>query len=119
MKLNKNDLIISLIAMIIFICIGFTATVYATNNGTQNMSWNFLGQNNSANNLIQVVETNNTTQNTIQYVSNNTTNTNVANNNTNKVPNTGLEDLPWVVIGICAISAIFAYNKIKEYKNID
>ena len=46
----------------------------------------------------------------------NTTNTNT--NNPTQLADTGLEDLPWVIIGICAVSAIFAYKKIKEY-NID
>lgn len=47
----------------------------------------------------------------------NTENTNVAEN---KLPQTGVaEDTTlFVFIGICLISAIYAYTKIKNYKNI-
>lgn len=77
--------------------------------------------------------TNNTTNNT----SNNTTNTgnnsltnNTANNNTNKnnssiynntnLPKTGIEDsIPVaMLVVVFGISAIYAYKKIKEYRNI-
>ena len=46
-----------------------------------------------------------------------TENTNVAEN---KLPQTGVaEDTTlFVVIGICLVSAIYAYTKIKNYKNI-
>lgn len=47
----------------------------------------------------------------------NTENTNVAEN---KLPQTGVaEDTTlFVFIGICLVSAIYAYKKIKNYKNI-
>lgn len=47
----------------------------------------------------------------------NTENTNVAEN---KLPQTGVaEDTTlFVFIGICLVSAIYAYTKIKNYKNI-
>lgn len=47
----------------------------------------------------------------------NTENTNVAEN---KLPKTGVaEDTTlFVFIGICLVSAIYAYTKIKNYKNI-
>lgn len=47
----------------------------------------------------------------------NTENTNVAENN---LPQTGVaEDTTlFVFIGICLVSAIYAYTKIKNYKNI-
>ena len=47
----------------------------------------------------------------------NTENTNVAEN---KLPQTGVaEDTTLLVfIGICLVSAIYAYTKIKNYKNI-
>ena len=47
----------------------------------------------------------------------NTVNTNVAEN---KLPQTGVaEDTTlFVFIGICLVSAIYAYTKIKNYKNI-
>lgn len=47
----------------------------------------------------------------------NTENTNVAEN---KLPQTGVaEDTTlFVFIGICLVSAVYAYTKIKNYKNI-
>ena len=47
----------------------------------------------------------------------NTENTNVAEN---KLPQTGVAEdtTSFVFIGICLVSAIYAYTKIKNYKNI-
>lgn len=47
----------------------------------------------------------------------NTENTNVAEN---KLPQTGVakDTTLFVFIGICLVSAIYAYTKIKNYKNI-
>ena len=46
----------------------------------------------------------------------NSTNSNASNNNPDQLADTGLEDWPWIIIAICAISTVFAYKKIKEYK---
>jgi len=45
----------------------------------------------------------------------NTTNTNSVNNTTNTMPNTGVSYSSLVVIAIAAVSAVYAYKKIKEY----
>lgn len=61
----------------------------------------------------------NTTTNTVNTA--NTVNSiEVVNTNTNtpgQLANTGLQDLPYLVITLLIISAIFAYKKIKEYKS--
>ena len=120
MKLKKKELIISVIMLIVFLVAGLNLAVLATSDdGSQNIL--FPPANNSLNNNLNIITPgNNTTDDE------NTGNSIIIpikdgelNENTNtptEVPNTGLEDLPWVIIGICAVSAIFAYKKIKEYK---
>ena len=48
---------------------------------------------------------------------NNSSSYNSANTATNNVPQTGLEDNTgmFIIIGICVISAIYAYKKIRDY----
>lgn len=63
-----------------------------------------------------------TSSNTIEIVNGtanqNTVATNSANNATSneQLANTGLEELPWLVIAILGVSAVYAYNKVREYK---
>lgn len=110
MELKKKELIISVIMVIAFLVVGFNLTVLATEN---NGFLPFPSTNNTNNSIFEgIIPSNNTTDNNANNTNNNTN----ANTNTpGQVPNTGLEDLPWVVIGICGVSAIFAYKKIKEY----
>lgn len=119
MKLKKKELIISVIMLIVFLVAGLNLAVLATSDdGSQNIL--FPPANNSLNNNLNITPGNNTTddENTGNSI-NIPIKDGELNENTNtptEVPNTGLEDLPWVIIGICAVSAIFAYKKIKEYK---
>lgn len=47
------------------------------------------------------------------------TNTNSSYNNTTNLPQTGADDYAIVlVIGVFAISAVYAYKKVRDYKNI-
>ncbi len=100
MNLKKIELIVVALLVVIFLAVGtsfvFAADVPFSFDATGNSA---NAANNSANELIP-------------------TNSNKTNTSKDVVPNTGLEDLPWVVIGIVALSAVFAYKKIKEY-NID
>ena len=69
-----------------------------------------------------------TTGNQVQNnVVNNLVNNNVNNNNAKKyntnntagLPQTGIEDYNiGILLIICVVSALYAYNKIKQYKNI-
>ena len=120
MKLKKKELIISVIMLIVFLVAGLNLAVLATSDdGSQNIL--FPPANNSLNNNLNIITPwNNTTddENTGNSI-NIPIKDGELNENTNtptEVQNTGLEDLPWVIIGICAVSAIFAYKKIKEYK---
>lgn len=52
--------------------------------------------------------------------SNNTSNSSVYNNTNNNLPKTGIEDsIPVAaLVVVFGVSAVYAYKKIKEYKNI-
>lgn len=129
MKLGKKELIISIVMLIVFVVIGLNVSVFATsstNTVSLNNGFSFNLTNNS-----NTIPTNNTATNNIEkdqeIPTNNTViptnNTNVNNANTNNastkdVPNTGLEDMPWLVIAVCGVSAIFAFKKIKEYNEV-
>ena len=97
----------------------FASNVYAANdvyddltllNNTNSGSTNTNVTNNTATNLT----TNNTTNNTT-----NKTNNSSVYTNTN-LPKTGVEDsIPVaLLVAVFGISAVYAYRKIKEYKNI-
>lgn len=62
---------------------------------------------------------NNVVNNTVNNTVNNNTNKNSSYNNTN-LPKTGVEDaIPVVIlVVVCGISAVYAYKKINDYKNI-
>lgn len=103
----KKELVISIVMIIVFTIVGLNMNALAADNQFTNLT--LTNKNN-------VVNTN--TSNSIQFVNtangiNNNTNTNTSNEN---LANTGLEDLPYLVITLLAVSAIFTYKKIKEYK---
>lgn len=122
MKFMKNETLIT-IALII----GFLILIGLNSNVTATTTQNFNGPNSvtvapkntessNSNSMFELVGGDTTSTNT-----NTNTNTNAVDNNTNKsgqLANTGLEDLPYLLITILAISAIFAYKKIEEYKSI-
>ena len=116
MKLIKKELIVSVIIIIAFVFIGMNVSVMASSSLDVN-GWNFNTSIND-NGLIEV-EQGNKDQEVVNTA--NKTNANVANKTNNNKPgqlaDTGLADAPWLIIAICAVSTVFAYNKIKEYKD--
>lgn len=60
------------------------------------------------------------TKNSTSNKSNNTNNSSVYNNTNNNLPKTGIEDsIPVAaLVVVFGVSAVYAYKKIKEYKNI-
>lgn len=104
MKLNKMKLIISVIAIIAFLSISLNMNVWAAALTLEIPNT----ENNVSGDLIEVVD--GTSNQTVANNSNTNTNT------PGELANTGLEELPWLLIGVCVVSAIFAYRKIKEYK---
>ncbi len=92
---------------------GFTDLTPRVDNNTTNGTSNNTANSNSANNTNR----NNTSNNTNK--TNNTNNSSIYNN-TNTLPKTGVTDsIPVAVLLIVfAISAVYAYKKIKDYRNI-
>lgn len=120
MSLGKRELIISVVALVVFAVISINVVALATNTGNniQFDEWTSGGTNTNNNQTIDRT-------NTIKDGETNTngvapTNTNTNTNASGNLANTGLEnELPWLVIVLCGVSAIFAYKKIKDYNNID
>lgn len=137
--INIKEIMIILISVLV---ITFSTTAFASdlvlgNNSATTITGNEYDNaqtvpedNNTVNNTI-----NNNTNNTNNSVNNNTNNTNNnVNNNTNNntaktyntnnsnntdLPQTGIEDYNiGILLVICIASAIFAYKKITDYKNI-
>lgn len=92
---------------------GFTDLTPRVDNNTTNGTSNNTANSNSANNTNR----NNTSNNTNR--TNNANNSSIYNN-TNTLPKTGVTDsIPVAVLLIVfAISAVYAYKKIKDYRNI-
>ena len=94
---------------------GFTDLTPEVGNNTTNGTPNNTSNSNTNN-------TNNTNRNNISNNTNRTNNTNNSSiyNNTNSLPKTGVTDsIPVAVLLIVfAISAVYAYKKIKDYRNI-
>lgn len=114
-KLAKLVLVVLIGVMIT--CVGID--VFAADNNTYQDLGSVLNStgNNAAggNNTIggnNTLNTNALTNNTAKNVANNMTNT--------TLPKTGVANSTSVIvlITICGISAIYAYNKIKDYKNV-
>ncbi len=98
--------------------INLTGTITGGNNTINNTTNNVI--NNTTNNVINNT-TNNTVNNTITRPANNTiltTNNTLGNNSS--LPKTGIESSisGVVLIVVLGISAVYAYNKIQDYKNI-
>ena len=99
----KKELIISVIVIVAFIFLSLNITVLAA-------PFNDLFLGNDVNTNPQTP----TGDGSIQHV---TTGNKVTNNNVaGDYPNTGLENPAWLLIGICGVTAVFAFSKIKEYK---
>lgn len=78
---------------------------------------NAANDNNEVHDLTGTLTKNSTSNNTS---SNNTNNSSVYNNTNNNLPKTGIEDsIPVAaLVVVFGVSAVYAYKKIKEYKNI-
>lgn len=119
-KLFKS-LIISIIGVMLIAISGqvFAADDNSYKDLTTAISGNNTTSNNSTNNNTANNTTNNTTNNS---TTNNTTgNKTVYNNTANTLPKTGIGDtvLPVaVLIVVFGISAVYAYKKVNDYKNI-
>lgn len=104
----KKQLVISIVMVIVFTFVGLSVNAQEVMALSNPYSSNFSGGN---------TPTTNTSNPGNDIPRNNTTGNNATGNNTaeGNLANTGLEDLPYLVITLLAVSAIFAYKKIKEY----
>ena len=126
--MKKSNLIkVVTILLISVMVMLFVTTVNAANdNGF--LDWTDTLTDTNTNNDSKNTNTNNAANNT-NKAANNTNNANNATNNTNKsvynntnsnLPKTGIEDsIPVaILVVVFGISAVYAYKKINEYKNI-
>lgn len=97
----------------------FNVNVFAANNtnGFDDLT-NTLNKNNTNSNNANVNNTNTNKTNT--NVNNTNKNNNASIYNNTNLPKTGIEDsIPVaVLVVVFGISAVYAYKKIKEYRNI-
>ena len=130
-KISTKELIICIIAIVALV-LTLTTNVFATTPSLNDL----LSDANTANEFNTIPEDNNTTgnntlnntannavNNTVNNSVNNTaTNNNVVKNNTNRnnttIPDAGLDQSIVFIIAIFGISAVYAYKKISDYKNI-
>ena len=116
----KSFLVILMCAMLIF---AITPVYAATDEGFEDIL------NDNTSNTGNTSNTSNTNSGNTNTRNTSTNSSNVQNlnalrntaNTTNTLPKTGIEDsLPTVLLVVVfAISAVYAYKKVKEYRNID
>lgn len=129
----KSFIVILVSMMLVFV----TSTVRAesaSNSEYEDLFGNGANSTNNTSNKENSSNTNTSNTNSSNTNSNNTKNTNsnnikknttnnenIKNTNNTSLPKTGIEDsLPTVVLVVVfGVSAVYAYKKIKDYRNID
>lgn len=121
--MKKSNLIklFSILLMVVMVMMFNTNVLAAdnTNNGFSDLTGT-INNSNTGNNSNSNANSNNSNANTNTNNTNNTkTNNSSVYNNTN-LPKTGIEDsIPVaVLVVIFGISAVYAYKKVKDYRNI-
>ena len=110
----KNSKVIMEIVIIISLLFALSTVVWADNTQIIIGGGSTNTQNDTATNVPNVVM-NNTTTNT--NVNTNTNTSYRTNTNTETLPKTGVTDgyVVAILVTVCAISAIYAYKKIRDY----
>lgn len=125
--MKKSNLIkLFSILLISVMVMMFTTNVLAADNDTNGFSdlTNTINNTNTDNANNTNTNNANTNTNKTNTNTNNTNNTNKTNNssvyNNTNLPSTGIEDsIPVaLLVVVFGISAVYAYRKIKEYRNI-
>ena len=128
--MRKTNLVKFLIIGLIFALIIFTGNVYVNAASSDDSDYNdmtaqLMGSGNSNSNSNNSNRNTNNTNTNRANNNNSANNTNRTNNtnlyaNENNLPSTGIEDsMPTVLlIVVFGISAIYAYKKISDYKNL-
>lgn len=120
--MKKSNLIkvISILVIGLMVMLSSTSVMAAeTDNGFTDLTPSVTNNSNTNTNPINTNNTNTNNTNTNNTNINNTNNSSIYNN-TNTLPRTGVTDsIPVAVLLIVfAISAVYAYKKIKDYRNI-
>lgn len=94
---------------------GFNDLTDTLTNTNTNKASNNTNTNNAANNTNKAANNTNTNN-----VANNTNKSSVYNNTNSNLPKTGIEDsIPVaMLVVVFGISAVYAYKKVNDYKNI-
>lgn len=118
---NSKKVILIVIAVLLLSTIA--TIVFATNDNIQIIS------NTNMDGVLDITDTNSSTTNTatnsianttntINLISNTSTNTSTYNNTSN-LPQTGAGDYTMIlIIGLFAVSAVYAYKRMLDYKNV-
>lgn len=105
-----------LVKIVLIMIISLSVMIVAKNSLAATDLTNTLSGNNTVKNTV------NTTNNIVNNSTNNTvlTTNNTSNYNNTSLPKTGVEDsIPAVlVVAVLGISAVYAYKKMQDYKNI-
>lgn len=115
----KSFLVILVCAMLIF---AITPVYAATDEGFEDILGNSSNTSNTGNTNTGNTNTRNTNTNSSNVQNLNALrNTSNTSNTANTLPKTGIQDsLPAVLLVVVfGISAVYAYKKIKDYRNID
>lgn len=114
LKKKTKEIILCVITLIVLALV--TTNVFASDiNALLN------DMNNTANEIPKINSTtNNTVNNTNQNNTavNNTSNRNRNTKNNSTMPETGIDYSIVFIIAVCGVSTIYAYKKIRDYKNI-
>ena len=110
----KNSKVIMEIVIIISLLFALSTVVLADNIQIIIGVGSTNTQNDTVTNIPDVI---NTTTNTSTNTNTNTSTSYRTNNNTETLPKTGVTDgyVVAILVTVCAISAIYAYKKIRDY----
>lgn len=110
----KNSKVIMEIVIIISLLFALSTVVLADNTQIIIGGGSTNTQNDTVTNIPDVI---NTTTNTSTNTNTNTSTSYRTNNNTETLPKTGVTDgyVVAILVTVCAISAIYAYKKIRDY----
>ena len=127
--MKKSIILKSFLVILVCVMLVFTATsVYAADESSSNELEDLIEDNSTSNtNSGNTNSNSNANSNTNRNSNTNNASLNAIRNNTannanaNNLPKTGIEDsLPTVLLVVVfGISAVYAYKKIKDYRNID
>lgn len=116
----KNKKIMIVLILMITVLVAMMPLVKATNGNLIIIDEENTQNNTNTNNTNTDNTNTNTTNRNNEVVNENTTSNNVENQAENKLPQTGVaEDTTlFLFIAVCVVSAIYAYIKIRNYRNI-